>query len=82
MIRGTRDRLFMATIGLDGLRLWRIEDRSVIATPPPQNLRGPTTAVQWLSHQDRNQRLLCLETALGYLVFWGQHPNHVGDMIQ
>ena len=66
---------------MDELRIWRIDSGTAIITPPPNNLRGPVTADCWLRHQDRNGRLLCFGTALGYVVLWEQYSDHVRDTI-
>jgi len=59
--------------GCDGLRIWQINCRREVKTPPKRpKVLGQVTVVQWLAIRNDPRLIVCFGTTLGYLCFWRQ----------
>jgi WD40 repeat protein len=67
------DGRFLASGGLDRVRIWSIPAGKELQTPEHGYvLRGPPSSMLWAKRQDDQRDLLIFGTGLGFLVFWRQ----------
>ncbi|KAJ7768845.1 hypothetical protein B0H16DRAFT_1716047 [Mycena metata] len=77
----TEDGRLLASAATDGTKVWDLSTMRELEAPKSAQIRGPSTVLVWVKHQDDSSEALLHGTRNGYLVCWKAGKERHGMVV-